>query len=425
MRAAKYVPQYCHGNRRLRTALLSALKQSDTGELRAGMMLGGRSVLEWQGQLMLGLGCERIICLSHSPGPAVLSLQRRVESHGLEFHAIRSNLQFVSLMRADDELVMLLDGLLADPGAVRAFAGDGDRIENGIATFPATHSLVDRWPDDFERIDRDRHWAGFAILRASHVHKLADLPPDGVAMSLLLRLSLQARTQCRNIDGIASEDGCWMLASDSDALNRRERTLIDNATNVPPWTGPGRALAATLVRRIAPRWLGHGIKVSSAIAGGLLLAGVVFAGLGWGAAGLAAAAIGAFGASTSETWDDLCARLWLPDHGKPRHSIALLKKVTDVAAALTLILALGLEAGLVGLPILPTNNLPSVALPILVLGAAHQATLVSAERSAAFWRDRPLHLTLFSAAAFGGYLAEAIALFGLGAMVQLMLRRAQ
>ncbi|MFU7528584.1 hypothetical protein [Qipengyuania sp. ASV99] len=409
----------------MRTALLSAFKQTDAGELRAGLMLGGRSVLEWQGQLMQSLGCERIICLCETPGPAILALQRQVECRGTEFHAVRGNLQLVSLIRADDELVMLMDGLLASADVVRTFAGENDRLEKAIATVPTANSLVNAWPDDFERIDRDRHWAGLAIMRASQVHKLADLPPDSDAMSLLLRLGLQARTECRDIQTLASEDGCWMLASDSDALRRRERALIDSVTEALPWTGPGRALAAVLVRRITPRWLEHGAIVSAGIAAVLLLVGIAFVVGGWDSTGLAATAMGAFVAAVWQTFSDVRAGLWSLDQGRNGRAIALLKNTLDAAAALTLILAVGLDARSEGVLSFPALNQPDIALPILALGIAHQAALATTERSAAFWLDRPLHLALFAAAAVGGFLDEAIALFGLGAMLQLMLHRAR
>ena len=66
----------------MRTALLAALKRTDTGELRAELMLAGRSVLAWQVALANDLACERIICLYDAPSEEVFALQREVEAAG-------------------------------------------------------------------------------------------------------------------------------------------------------------------------------------------------------------------------------------------------------------------------------------------------------------------------------------------------------
>lgn len=398
----------------MRTAFLAALARSDTGELRAELRLGGRSVLAWQVDLALALGCERIVCQCEAPGGEVLALQREVEATGAQFHAIRSNLQLASLVRADDDLVMLRDGLVPDRQiALAHFAGAGGPdvpLHKGIATIPADHPLARNHPEDFERIDRDRHWAGLAVMRAAQVHKLADLPPDGAAMSMLLRLALQAGVECRELPRDAFEDAGWMLATDTRAIAARELALIENISRSAPWSGPGRAIAATLVRRIAPRWLDQGSEYSAIAAVVLAAAGAVLAIAGFGVSGIATVALGAFAAGLSEAWARLRAGLWTR---KERTGVGFaLELCMDAIAAIALLGAYGFGA----------QPLPHTALVLLAVGLARYLGVAGEGRLAPFWRDRAVQLMILAVAHAFGVLGEALALFALGAWVQLMLR---
>ncbi len=395
----------------MRTALISAVKRTDAGQLRADLMLGGRSVLAWQVELARGLKCERIICLCENAGENVLSLQQLVEQTGGEFHAIRSNLQLASLIRADDELIMLMDGLLADREVIARFTSADGMLKKGIATIPANHMLGGDHHEDFELIDRERRWAGFAEMRAGQVHKIADLPPDSDAMSLLLRLGLQSQLECRELSSDALEGDRWLLAVTGDGLAEREKALISQSSTIPSLTGPGRALAASLVKQITPRWLENGVEVSAATAAFLLVFGVILAGFGFGTAGLGVAAAGAFVGAISNSWAGLRQRLWSTKRGG-RLSYAL-HIGTDLAATLILILVYGLAPNLV----------TQIALPILTVGIAHYAERVVADRPAAFWQDRSLHLAFFAGAAAMGFIGEAMAVFSIAALAQLLIRR--
>lgn len=399
----------------MRTALLAAVKRTDAGRLRAELELGGRSVLAWQVELVRALGCERIVCLCEVPGGEVLALQKEVEAAGGAFHAIRSNIQLASLVRADDELVMILDGLVADRAIVIAQTGfheeAGGLLAKGIATIPANHPLAAQHPEDFERIDRDRNWAGLAVMRASQVHKIADLPPDSEAMSLLLRLGLQARVEGREVSPEALDSGRWMLASDQGALVTRELALIESSARVPAWTGPGRAIAATFVHRIAPRWLRKGAEISALIALVLILSGLALTAFGMAPWGLGLAALGAFANAMSEAWSTLRAALW---GAEVQGGIARFSTLaTDALAAAALVLA-------------NTGSAPDIAsatMPILAFGLARILGGETQASLASFWRDRTLHLAIFAIAAGFGVLEEALALFALGALVQLLLRK--
>ncbi|MHA7818417.1 MAG: hypothetical protein ACX930_02095 [Erythrobacter sp.] len=398
----------------MRTALLAAVKRTDTGELRAELELGGRSVLAWQVELVRALGCERIICLCEAPGGQVLTLQKRVEAEGGAFHAIRSNIQLATLVRADDELVMLLDGLIADRATAIAHVDFEKRtdgaLRRSIATIPADHPLAKEYPEDFERIDRDRHWAGFAVMRASHVHTIADLPPDSEPMSLLLRLGLQGRVEGQPIPPDALDNGRWTLAVDDDAIVERELALVEVSAGSAHWGGPGKALAATLIRKAAPRWLGNGFEISALSAVALMLGAVTLAGLGMGPWGLGLAALGSFAASLSDAWGSLRAALWSENHG--RRMQQLLALASDVVAVTTLVLTNWLNE----------PGVAQIALPFVAIGLARHLGGGAGGGLTAFWSDRPIHLVIFAIAAGMGFLDEALAVFALGALAQLLLR---
>ncbi len=425
----------------MRTALLAASKRISNGQLRAELLLGGRSVLAAQIDLVRSLGCLRIICLCDHYEDDILAAQHEVESSGAVFHAVRSNIQLASLVHADDELVVMGDGLIADSDAVRQLAGmangeaahrdephDHDqavrpsRLSKVITTIPAAHELSAEFPEDFERIDRDRHWAGLAIMRAAHLHQLADLPPDGEAMSLLLRLALQARVECKPISHEVLDGGRWTIAWDEMRVAQRETMLIAERRAGLEGAGLGGAAARWGVAGIAPRWLARGSEFSAGLSGvaGLgvcalgfwaFLAGGAASGaawIGWLALGLAA--LGACAGEVSRAWGALRGAPW-PISRAPI-SPALIDNAVDVICIIALIIAHG---------IYPAPAL-QIALPLLAIGLARLAANTKVEKTAGAWRDRTSQMMIFMLAEAAGGLSIILALFTLGALLQLMLR---
>ncbi|MEP3420777.1 MAG: hypothetical protein ABJN35_03520 [Erythrobacter sp.] len=418
----------------MRTALLAATKRMPSGALRADAMLAGRSVLAWQIDAATAMGCERFVCFCDAPTDTLLSLQKLVEENGGEFHAIRNNLQLVSLVRADDVLVMFADGLLADRAAAEEFcisenSDPNDPIEinlrKGIATLPAGHALVEVNPEDFERIDRDRHWAGISVMRAGQVHQLADLPPDGDAMSMLLRLALQARVECRPMAETGLTSGRWIVVDDVATLTDREAALIHESGATPSWTSPGKAVATLLTRRIAPKWLDNGPEITAVTGAFFAALGVGLTGIGYGAAGVGVLALAAFGGALSVDWSRLRNRLWGQNETK-RYG-QWLPALIDGLAILALILAMGMGAN----PVV-TVSMATMAIGVSNLagastndrGKSEQSDLpISLNSMTAFWQDRTTHLAGFALAAGFGHLPEAVAGFGVLALIQMLLRR--
>jgi hypothetical protein len=398
----------------VRTALLAALDESEEGGLRAELALGGRSVLAWQCEAVRSLGCEKVVCLTRRLGEEIIALQRAVEADGGEFHAVRSGLQLPGLIKAEDELVVMLDGLIAERGAIEAVACQDGALLKGVATIAASHPLAQSCPQAFERIDRERSWAGLIVMRAAPVQQLADLPGDGSTVSLLLRLALQAGTPCREIGVEALAEGDWLLATSSEVLEAREQVLIDRTLDETPWSGPGRALAQEIARRIAPRGLAIGPLAGAGLAALLMVLGAGLALLGWGATGLALASAGAFAAA----WSDEASKLARELAGERKRAIlhAGQDALLDGLASVALIGAV-ISSGDGSI-----SSLGAAALGPFAIGLARLAAGISGPLARAFWQDRTVQLAIFALAGSFGLLGPVIALVGLAALTQLLLR---
>lgn len=219
----------------MRIGLIAALRRSEEGDLRAVLPLAGTSVLARQAALLRSLGAERVLCLSETPDTAILAVQHMLEAEGVPFHALRGFASLPALVRAEDDLIVLADGLVPDPAVVQAMlarAGEtGPR--RVVATIPADHPLALAHPEDFERIDAARCWAGVLAMRGAPVQQLADFPADADAVSLLLRLALQAGTPTCDASARGLMADNWLLARSAEAASRQERTLLARAAPPP------------------------------------------------------------------------------------------------------------------------------------------------------------------------------------------------
>lgn len=399
----------------MRIGLIAALRRSDDGTLRAAMPLAGRSVLGWQAALLTDLGVERVLCLTESLAATddILGLQHALEAGGVQFHALKGFAALPALVRAEDDLIVLLDGLVPDPQVVRAVLGGGseDRVSRAVATIPADHPLAVSRPADFERIDANRHWAGVLAMRGAPVQHLSDFPEDADAISLLLRLALQAGTPARELAARELVPESWLLAESAAAVERHEADLVARAAPVADWRAPSASLAGMLVRSLVPRGLAQGGVVAGSLALAALLVAVMLAAFGFPAAGLALAGAGAFGAEVARTFGTLAARLrgedWTPRGG------AVLGAAADALVALVLWFALA-----------PWPEWqPLAVLGPVAVGLGRALSRLPAPNLPAIAADRPVMLLALALAAGFGLLPEALACLALGLVAALLLRR--
>lgn len=400
----------------MRIGLIAALRHSEEGSLRAALPLAGRSVIAWQAALLQTVGCERVLCLAETPGGTVLELQHMLEGEGVQFHALRGLSAIPALVRAEDDLVILADGLLPEPAVVRALTGaseDGAALQRMVATIPADHPLAAQHPEDFERIDATRHWGGVLVMRGAPAQRLAEFPADADAVSLLLRLALQAGTPTRELAARELVPETWLLADSNAAVAQHEGALIAAAAPPADWRAPGAALASAAVRALVPSGLEQGPVIAGSAALVLLLCGVMAAAFGFAASGLALAGLGVLAVQVSHTFAALAARL-RREAGEGRAG-NVLAGAGDLLAAATLWFALA--------------PFPEWE-PLAALGpVAYALTRLAARARADAWAvaisDRASLLLSFALAAAFGLLPHALACLALGLCAALLLRSAK
>jgi hypothetical protein len=393
----------------MRIGLIAALARTETGSMRAHVPLAGRSVLAWQVALLRGLGAQRIICLCDGIAGEILRLQHEVEAAGGSFHALNGFAAVPALVRTEDELMILRDGLVPEPALLASALGEGPERTKGVLCLPSDHPLAAAHPLDFERIDAGRHWAGVLMMRGAPVQQLSEFGADADATSLLLRLALQAGTPCRALTGDQVSPTTWLLADTTEAVRKYEAALIAEAALPHDWRAPFAALAARLVRKVALRGINRGGLISAAAALVLLIAGVISA--LWGAAGvaLALAAGGAFGARVSVDLSTISARL---RRVEPRPARALtLQHVVDALLAAVVWLALS-----------PWPD----AMPLALCGPIAIGLARLAERDgkgvlAAIASDRAGLMLILALGAGLGFLAHAAAVIAAGFVAGLLL----
>lgn len=389
----------------MRTALIAALKRTATGTRRGELSLAGRSVLARQVDWLRSIGCERILCLCEGADGEVLRLQQEVEAAGGNFQALRGFLHLPALVRAEDELVILADGLLPDPAIAAAFfAQTPPRF---VATLPTTSPLVADHPHDFERVDAQQHWAGLLAMRGAPVQHLADFPPDADAISLLLRLALQAGTPCRLLPGEEAPTG-WLLATDETALTAQEQALITRAAGAPDWRSPSQALARVAAQALAPQGMERGPLIAAGAGAVLHLGALAAAWWGAGTAALALTGLGALAAALAGSLGGMARELL--GKGVSAARLNRLDMAVDVACAAVLLIALS-----------PTGTLAPLAVlgPVLV----GLARLAPSAGPLAVLADRAVLPVALAIAALFGLLPHATALFSLILLGGLLLRK--
>lgn len=398
----------------MRTALLAAHHHAETGVLRAELLLAGRSVLGWQAALAADLGCERIIVLAARRSPAILAAQHAAEAAGISFQCLDGFARLPAMIAADDELLILGDGVLGNRAAImEIFAQSGDpaaplpaKLRKAILCLPASAPQAHEFSGDFERIDAARCWAGAMVIRGAAVQKLGDFPLESNGISLLLRLALQAATPCVMLEPAASATAQWLLAHDAAALGAHESALLAQARDAGSWRAPGLALAGWLAAATGTRAIARGEPAAMLAAAAALLAAAGLAALGHTLAAVTLAAAGSLASDLAARFAAFRARLFT---GRPHALLAALRDPgRDMLSGLALALAMAPPLGLA----------PVAALGLLAIGTMRIVGHNGGGGPAIFWQDRSAQLAALALAAGLGRLAEATAILALAALGQ-------
>lgn len=264
-------------------------RAGDARDLPLAMLaLAGRTLAERQLDLVLALGCERIVCLSQGIDKGMIALQHRAEAAGAKFNLIAGPRPLAGLVSAADELVVVSEGLLPVVSEARRALESGA----GVLALPVEPGIA----AGFERIDLNHAWAGVLMMPGRLVERLSQLPPDCDAVSALLRIALQGRVPYRILPETLLAERRWALIRNDAQLSELEPVWLRRHMAPPILMAPGRGLARLVMHRAGAPLLAKGWKPAFMSGAGVLLGGLgaVAASFGHGAVGIIACGLGWF-----------------------------------------------------------------------------------------------------------------------------------
>lgn len=190
------------------------LEPAGTGQPfpRAFLRIAGASLAQHQLGLVLGLNCQRLICLARGTSPELIALQHAAEASDLSFHIVTGPQQLSSLVAANDEVIVFTEGLFADGADLSPLLSEGRAM---VLALPDDGAVA----EGFERLDINNASAGVMKIPGSLIERLHDLPPDCDTASALTRVALQSGAQMRQIPLELRAGRKWkMVRSEAEAL---------------------------------------------------------------------------------------------------------------------------------------------------------------------------------------------------------------
>lgn len=240
---------------------------------RAFLRVAGASVAQHQLGMAMALECQRIICMARGTSPELIALQHDAEDAGLQFAIATSAGQLAGLVTAADELVVISEGLFADPEQASALLEGRSPV---VVVQPVEGALA----AGFERIDINRATAGLMRVPGSLVERLHELPVDVDAVSALTRIALQSGIAMREVPAEARTGSGWrMVRSEAEAYALEDEWMRARFAQEGPRT-PGRTVARFAVLSFGSSLL-HAGNASNVVSAAVLGAVAIAAGAGW------------------------------------------------------------------------------------------------------------------------------------------------
>ena len=154
------------------------------GTLRATLPLAGRTLVERQARLAASAGADPVVIVVERLPAELAAAIDRLRSEGISATLARSVAEAAEAIQPQDRLLLLGDGVVADPSHFARLACAGG---------PAILTIPDHGVDDrYERIDADSRWAGVAVIDGELLHRTAAKLQDWDLQSTLLRRAIQA-----------------------------------------------------------------------------------------------------------------------------------------------------------------------------------------------------------------------------------------
>lgn len=233
----------------------------------------GMPIIAWQAELISHAGIKRTFLFGQRlPEPLATRL---ADGTRLDHVADVSHLPAA----LSGTVLLLAEGLLIDPRAVAAFLR--------LAPAPALLVFSGPAPPGAERLDRDTHWAGAALLPAAMVAETATELGDWDLASTLIRVadaSGATRMAIESIDLDLPEDRerrtppslIWALPTETARPGAISHALLANSMpDGPDWTEQllyrpmamiiARSIADTALPPVIWRWLAMAMLLAAAI----------------------------------------------------------------------------------------------------------------------------------------------------------------
>lgn len=269
-------------------ALVGATEILPDGGLRALVTVAGETLVERQAARLADVGVTQIAVAVGAVPPELLATCDRIRRRGLTVTPVRSAADLLAIVRADDRLLLVADGLRAGPTHYAAIARPGS---------PAILVTGDTvLTQGFERIDAARRWGGLANISQPMVAELAAMPGEWDMMLTLLRVAVQAGSRRLYCEPALFEQGEIAIVADRPTAAAIEQSSLQQVEY--GGMGLGRsAFLMPLVRLAGPLLVRSPLtaRYLPVVTGLLWTAAAALAGSGLAAAGALLAVVGGFG----------------------------------------------------------------------------------------------------------------------------------
>ena len=228
----------------MRLALISVSAEDETGHRPVGMLpLFDGNIIEKQVKSAQNMGAEKIILLSAKMHAGLLSYLDVLKFRDIDAEIVRDADDLGRYASPEDDLIFLGDGIFP-----------GKEIENHLVTERDELIYVVANADmysGFERIDLNHRWLGIALLNASHLVEISQIPAEWDIGSALLRTAVQSGCSREVVaDADMQEDAVLQLINSDMSASYAHRQL-DNI-NIPAQNFLDRYIVWPLMRMAMP-----------------------------------------------------------------------------------------------------------------------------------------------------------------------------
>lgn len=244
-------------------SVLISLPEDGIEEQKCAIL--GKTRAQRQLEFALELGCSQLILQGSGISTRAVSLKQQAEACKMGVQTTPGSHALAGALSGDDRLLVLSPDLV--PGSAEAVR----LLSQGLAvlTLPAEAGI----PAGFERIDRERAWAGALVMQGALVSRLFELPEDSDPQSALLRIALQAGVPERRLDQSKLAEGSWAAARSNAERGAAEERWTARFLPEPPRFALARRAGHAIARRLAPAMLVQAAAVPAIIGSAVALLG--------------------------------------------------------------------------------------------------------------------------------------------------------